>query len=208
MKKIFLCSSFRDVASLFEGVLGSDVLRGKRVTFIPTASFTEKVTFYVGAARKALEKMGMFVDELDISTASSEEIIAKLHVNDFIYVTGGNTFFLLQELKNSGADKLIREEVLSGKVYVGESAGAIILSPHVGYVTEMDSLKHTPELQDFSALELVDFYTVPHYKNYPFVGITKKIVSLYQHKLPLYPISNTQAIYVEKEEIKVITTGL
>ncbi|WP_252346614.1 Type 1 glutamine amidotransferase-like domain-containing protein, partial [Listeria monocytogenes] len=39
--------------------------------------------------------------------------------NDFIYVTGGNTFFLLQELKRTGADKLILEEIAKGKLYIG-----------------------------------------------------------------------------------------
>ena len=58
----------------------------------------------------------------------------KLQVNDFIYVTGGNTFFLLQELKKAGADKLIKEQISAGKIYIGESAGAMILSPNIEYV--------------------------------------------------------------------------
>lgn len=72
--------------------------------------------FYVAAGRKALEQMGLIVDELDISVATTSEIIAKIKGNDVIYVTGGNTFFLLQELKRTGADRVIIEEVNAGKL--------------------------------------------------------------------------------------------
>ncbi|WP_323596791.1 Type 1 glutamine amidotransferase-like domain-containing protein [Aliarcobacter butzleri] len=76
-------------------------LKGKTVTFIPTASKVEKVVFYVNSSKKALQKLGLIIDELDISTASNDEINSKLRNNDFIYITGGNTFFLLQELKKN-----------------------------------------------------------------------------------------------------------
>ncbi|MDO5104996.1 peptidase E [Capnocytophaga sp.] len=202
MKNIFLCSSFKDVASIFEEFigLGND---GKRVTFIPTGSLTEKVTFYVKAGKKALEKMGLIVDELEISTATSDEIKQKLQTNDFIYVTGGNTFFLLQEMKKSGADKIITEEILKGKTYIGESAGSMILSPNIEYVTKMDSTKEAPELQSFSALNVIDFCPVPHYTNFPFVKAVEKIIVTYGDTLDLYPITNSQAICIRGEKIEV-----
>lgn len=100
MKKLFLVSSFKDVVNIFTDF--EKDLSGKTVTFIPTASKVEKVIFYVNAGRKALEKIGLTVDELEISTATTDEISSKIKNNDFIYVTGGNTFYLLQELKRTG----------------------------------------------------------------------------------------------------------
>ncbi|MEG1408151.1 MAG: Type 1 glutamine amidotransferase-like domain-containing protein, partial [Ruthenibacterium sp.] len=131
MKKMFLVSSFKDVASIFEKFEKNS--KGKRVTFIPTASNVEKVVFYVDSGKKELEKLGMIIDELDISTASSQDIKDKLVNNDYIYITGGNTFFLLQELKRTGADLIITEQVNKGKLYIGESAGAMITSPNIEY---------------------------------------------------------------------------
>lgn len=93
MKKLFLASSFKDVANIFADF--EKDLKGKTVTFIPTASKVEKVVFYVNSGKKALQKLGLIIDELDISTASNDEINDKLRNNDFIYITGGNTFFLL-----------------------------------------------------------------------------------------------------------------
>ncbi|ATA67643.1 MULTISPECIES: peptidase E [Capnocytophaga] len=206
MEKLFLCSSFKDVAPLFEEFIKSDLV-GKRVSFIPTASLVEEITFYVEAGKRALEKMGLIVDILDISTATTEEISSKLQHNDFIYVTGGNTFFLLQEMQKSGADNLIREQITAGKIYIGESAGAMILSPNIEYVKLMDSIKKAPDLHTFSALNVVNFYPVPHYTNFPFVKSVEKIITKYQDILNLYPITNKQAILVEGGNKKIIAKG-
>ncbi|WP_374018783.1 Type 1 glutamine amidotransferase-like domain-containing protein [Paenibacillus thiaminolyticus] len=201
MKKLFLVSSFKDVANIFTGF--EKDLNGKTVTFIPTASIVEKVVFYVNAGRKALETMGLIVDELEISTATTDEIISKIKNNDFIYVTGGNTFFLLGELKRTGADKIIIDEVNSGKLYIGESAGAMVTSANVEYVKGMDSVKKAPGLENFDALGLVEFYTVPHYINPPFKKIAQKIIDAYSSTLNLSPISNKDAILVNNNEIKI-----
>jgi len=56
------------------------------------------------------------------------EILDKLEKNDYIYISGGNTFFLLQELQRTGADKIISRQIEAGKLYIGESAGAIVLN--------------------------------------------------------------------------------
>jgi len=203
MKKLFLASSFEDVANIFTDF--EKDLKGKTITFIPTASVVEKVVFYVDEGKKSLEKLGLTIDVLEISTATPNEISTKLKGNDFIYVTGGNTFFLLQELKRTGADKIIIEEVNAGKLYIGESAGAMVTSANIEYAKEMDSVKKAPYLTDFSALGLVEFYTVPHYTNAPFKKIAQKIVADYSTTLNLSPISNNDAILVENNEVKTVS---
>src|SRR5690606_9475763 len=108
------------------------------------------------------------VDELEISTASRQEIESKIQKNDYIYITGGNTFFLLQELKRTGADKIIKEKVGFGKIYIGESAGAVVMSRNIEYVKDMDDSASAPDIGSFSSLGMVDFYPVPHHTNFPF----------------------------------------
>lgn len=202
MKKLFLSSSFKDVAHLFMAFAG-DELKNKTVTFIPTAAIHEKVNFYVESGRKELEKMGLIIDELEISTASKSEITSKLQNNDFIYITGGNTFFLLQTLIDSGADKIIQAQINSGKLYIGESAGSIVLSPNIEYVKNVDDSNAAPQLDNFNALKIIDFYPLPHQNCYPFKEIVEEIISKYESLLPLVPISNSQAILVSGNSIKV-----
>ncbi|MCT7547141.1 Type 1 glutamine amidotransferase-like domain-containing protein [Aliarcobacter butzleri] len=202
MKKLFLASSFKDVANIFADF--EKDLKGKTVTFIPTASKVEKVVFYVNSGKKALQKLGLIIHELDISTASNDEINSKLRNNDFIYITGGNTFFLLQELKKTGADKIIIDEINKGKLYIGESAGAIVTSANIEYAKRMDDLKKAPNLTEFNGLNLVDFYVIPHYTNFPFEKTVEKIIEDYSSKLNLSPISNKDAILVVDNKIDFI----
>jgi len=201
VKKMFLSSSFKDVMGIFSNFT-DEVLEGKTVSFIPTASIPESVTFYVEAGRKALQKLGMIVDEVELTALSHEEIAFKLKKNDCIYVTGGNTFFLLQELRRTGADRLIIEHIQSGKVYIGESAGSIIMSQNIDYVKEMDDYDKMSSL-DYTALNMVDFYPLPHHTNFPFKKIVEKIIADYQSDLKLCPISNTQAILVRGDDVQV-----
>jgi dipeptidase E len=201
MRKLFLSSSFKDVVQIFAGF--EKDLKGKTVTFIPTASKVEKITFYVSAGKKELEKLGMIIDELEISTATPDEIETKLTSNDFIYITGGNTFFLLQELKRTGADQIIIREVNKGKTYIGESAGAIVTSQNIEYVRGMDSVKKAPNLENFDGLGLVEFYTVPHCTNTPFIKIAQRIIDDYSSTLKLSPINNKEAILVDNNDITI-----
>lgn len=202
MKKMFLASSFVDVADLFVKFT-EERCAGKTVAFIPTASLVEEVRFYVDAGKKALEKRGLIVNELEISTATKEEIESTIQKNDYIYVTGGNTFFLLQELKRTGADKIISEYINSGKIYIGESAGAIVLSCNVEYVKNMDDFTAAPNIGTFSSLDMIDFYPVPHHTNFPFKESVENIISSYEGKIKLCPISNAQAIVVRGNKFEV-----
>lgn len=112
----------------------------------------------------------------------------------------------MQELKKTGTDKIIIDQVNKGKLYIGESAGAMITSADIEYVKGMDSIKKAPELKEYSGLNLVDFYTVPHFTNFPFQKSAEKIVSLYSDKLNLVTISNNEAILItaDKKEIKSV----
>jgi dipeptidase E len=204
MQKLFLASYFSGVAKLLPDFTGN-TCSGKSVVFIPTASIVEKVNFYVGADKKALEKLGLVVDELEISKASPDTIKTKINNADYIFVEGGNTFFLLQELKRTGTDKLIIKHINKGKVYIGSSAGSVILSKDIEYIKHMDDPEAAPELKNkFTALSVVDFCVVPHCTNFPFKKAAEKIIGEYAEKLDLRPISNNQVVSVDDDTVEVL----
>ncbi|MGM0110808.1 Type 1 glutamine amidotransferase-like domain-containing protein [Enterococcus sp. DIV0187] len=203
MKKMFLASSFSEVSN--ELLLFEKNVYGKTVTFIPTASNVEKIKFYVADGRNALEKMGAIVDVVDVSVEPQTIIEQKIKENDFIYVTGGNSFYLMQELKKSGADAIIKEEIENGKLYIGESAGAIILSNSISYIEKMDTPDKGPDLNSHNGLGIVEFYSLPHYNEPPFKNITKDIKENFANRLLLCSINNRQAILVEGTKRKIVT---
>lgn len=203
MKKLFITSSFCDVAQYFENFCGEKV-EGKTITFIPTASVVEDFTEYVNDDKNAFIRLGLNIDELNISDKTEQQIAETLTKNDFIYVSGGNTFYLLQELRKSKADKLISEQIESGKIYIGTSAGSVVLSKNIKYLEKVDDKNKAQELKDYSGMACVDFYPLPHYKSEPFTEIIEEVFNTYKEKIRLIPISNTQVIEVNGTEIQVI----
>ena len=126
-------------------------------------------------AKKELEKAGMIIDILDISQAEKSEIVKKIKNNDFIYVSGGNIFYLLQEMKKTGADEIIVEEVNNGKLYIGESAGAMIVSENIKYAGLMDDgTEYISELKNLNSLNLVDFIQSHIMDVFPLKRVQKK----------------------------------
>ncbi len=202
MKKLFLSSSFKDVSGLFPSFIGEEI-SGKKATFIPTAAKHEKANFYVKSGKTALEKLGIVVEEVDVSSDDVLEIKRAIETNDFIYISGGNTFFLLQELKKTGTDKIISEQINAGKPYIGESAGSIVVSPDIEYVKDMDNCMEALELTSYDSLHAIEFYPLPHYTNFPFKKIVEKIIKQYTSELALVPISNSQVILVNGDEVEV-----
>ena len=202
MKEIFLCSYFAEVATLLPQSVPTS-LCGKTVAFIPTASIHEDFNQYVEEGREALASLGLTIKELEITQCEQKEIETVLRNCDCIYVSGGNTFFLMQELRRTGTDRLIVEQVEKGKLYIGESAGAMVFAPNIEYATKMDNhLSMTPGFNDFTALGIVNFYPVVHFKSYPFEESTQTVIRENRHLL-LKPITNKQAIVVIGDTISI-----
>lgn len=202
MKEIFLCSYFAEVATLLPQSVPTS-LCGKTVAFIPTASIHEDFNQYVEEGREALAALGLTIKELEITQCEQKEIETVLRNCDCIYVFGGNTFFLMQELRRTGTDRLIVEQVEKGKLYIGESAGAMVFAPNIEYAKKMDNhLSMTPGFNDFTALGIVNFYPVVHFKSYPFEESTQTVIRENRHLL-LKPITNKQAIVVIGDTISI-----
>lgn len=172
--------------------------------FVPTAANVEGYRDYVDEAKEAFVKMGFTVQILDVSKASEAEAKAKIGAAQVLYVSGGNTFYLLRELKKKSLAGLIAGRVRSGElVYVGESAGAMIAAPSVEYASVMD------DAGDYGAavqtgLDLVKFYPVPHYGEEPFVQSAAEILKAYGGKLNLTPINNAEAIAVHGDKFEIL----
>ena len=196
--KLFLCSHFSSVGSLIK-----EEIENKKVAFIPTASLHEGYTGYVGSARKLFKKLGASVTEIDISTEAYSTIQSVFEDADVIYFTGGNSFFLMDQLRKTETDELLKKELANGKLMIGESAGAIICAPTIQYIEQMDEKPEDYSQEDNEGLDLIDFYVLPHYLTAPFKKITERIMAEFSD-LNICAINNHQAIIVNDEGSKVI----
>jgi dipeptidase E len=100
---------------------------------------------------------------------------------------------------------MIIDHINAGKFYIGESAGSVILAPDIEYVKAMDDCRAATELLDYASLSVLDFYPLPHYRNFPFRKSGDKVIRDYGATLPLVPFSNKQAIVVGDGTYKVIS---
>ena len=203
MKQLFLCSYFAGVKELFRQYASEKQL-GNQVLFIPTAGNVEEYRGYIDEALQTFEDLGFQVEVLDISACDRETAQAKIFQSKLLYVSGGNTFYLLQELKKKHLLSLIKEQIADGMVYVGESAGAVITAENIDYIRLMDDKEVAGELSDTVALHEADFYLLPHVGEEPFAESAQAILNTYGDKLNLLPLNNRQAVLVEDEEVKVL----
>ena len=203
MKKLFLTSYFAGTAQLFEQYFVSDKLE-KKVVFIPTAANVDEYKDHLAAAQNKLAELGFTVKVLDVANASEAAARESIEQTKYLYIAGGNTFYLLQELKRKNLLDLIVKRVSEGMIYIGESAGGMITAPNVEYVQPMDPKELAPELASYEALNLVDFYLLPHEGEFPFAEAVEEISKTYSDKYNLLAINNKQAIIVKGNEVKKV----
>lgn len=112
---------------------------------------------------------------------------------------------MLQEMNRTGAGNLIKTQINAGKLFIGESAGAVLLAPDIEYSKETDNPLAAPQLKTFEALNVIDFYPVPHYQDESLKDAVERIILRYGMELPLVPFSNSQAILVMGKEKQIIS---
>lgn len=196
---LFLCSHFSKVGALLK-----DLIAGKRVAFIPTASIHEGYTGYVGSARTVFKKLGAELTEIEISTANASDITQVFDAADIIYFTGGNTFFLIDQLRKTGTDTLLKQQLEKGKLFIGESAGAIVCAPELSYIEKMDPIPEDYSQSDYAGLGLINFYVLPHYLTAPFKKVTADIMQSFSN-IELCAINNAQALSVKDGVRKLVS---
>ena len=110
---------------------------------------------YAEQARRRFARFGVRLDSLH--RAESER--AAVMDAPAIFVGGGNTFRLLDELHRRDLVASIRERIRAGAPYLGSSAGSIVAGPTLKTTKDMPIVQP----RSFDALALVRFQISPHY---------------------------------------------
>jgi len=198
MKKLFLASIVSNtIEKLIEILPGSsDKLA---VAFIPTAADPYEDKWFVDEDRDKLKEKGFNVKDVDIKGKTEQELLEELKDVDIIFVAGGNTFYLLEKSRESGFDKIVKELIQKGVIYVGSSAGATLAGPDIEPIKTLDDPSKAPSLKSFNGLNLVDFIILPHFeeKNRKEYGEIIRENSEKGYKLII--LTDNQAVVVEDE---------
>jgi len=200
---MILTSSLYESIELVKNFLNKNT-ESKKILFIPTATNVDEYKKYIHLTQKVFEDFGYEVENFDVSIFSEEIVKEKLSEAKIVFISGGNTFYLLQELKRKNLIPYLKERIENGLLYIGESAGSVIVAPDIEYASVIDDKIVATELDDYTGLNLVDFYIVPHFEEEPFVEGSRNMVELYKDKLDLKLINNKEAILVENNNFTII----
>ncbi len=137
---------------------------------------------------------------LDIETVEQ-----RIGQADVIFVVGGHTDYLMELFEKTGFAELL-PRLLKTKVYVGSSAGSMVLGKRVS--TEAYRRVYGEE-EDYGVkkyLELVNFAIKPHLHNPLFLNNKEKILLevTKDYKGLVYGIADDAAIVVDGDKIQVI----
>lgn len=172
--------------------------------FVTTAAYGEdEYPTWLEHYRKQLRGYGIeAIEELDVRGKTDEDL-QKVDT-DIIFVNGGNTFYLLHWVRESGFDRIIKEFVEEGKLYVGVSAGSYIVCPTIEAAGWRGADKNIVHLTDLTALTLVPFLISAHYVESYRPTLEKAACSTFY---PIVVLNDKQAILVTDKETKVVGNG-
>jgi dipeptidase E len=165
MKQLFLTSSLANVADDMGKRI--DMTAGNKLAFIYTAAEVEeggRLAPWNDADRQALEKFGYQVTDYTITDKQQVDLTTELAEYDAYYLSGGNTFYLLQQAQQSGFIEVIRDLVIKhNKSYIGTSAGSIIAGPDIYPTFRLDDASLAPKINGYKGFNLVNFCLMPHW---------------------------------------------
>lgn len=171
---------------------------GKKAIFIPTAGDPYDNKDFIETDRIALEKYGLDVVEMDIKNKNEEEIRKTIVGADIVLVAGGDTFYLMEKLKESRADKIIKEFVERGGIYIGSSAGSIICCPTIEGAEEFDNPNLAPKLDNFNGLGIFRNVIIPHaQKEKYFERIRRATERLDSKGFKVYPLTDDDVLFFD-----------
>lgn len=135
-----------------------------KAAFIDTAAdvYNKSEAMWLKADRDALTEVGFLVEDYSLDGKSREQLITDLEKFDLLFVSGGNTFYLLEKANQSGFTDLIKEDYFADKVYVGSSAGSVFLSDNIEVIKFLDNPDQTT-LDNFDAAGILNFTIFPHW---------------------------------------------
>ncbi len=179
------------------------------VAFVTTASKPQQDKSYVKADREIMREVGFNIEEVDIEGKNMGQLMKIFQPKDIIFVEGGNTFYLMKAIRQSGFDKAIKKLLKQGKVYIGVSAGSIVAGKKIKtaeWLGDEYENKEKFNFKNFKGMALVPFNIFVHYQP-EYAEIIKKKIKSDRKRKKLRILTDDQAILIQGREVALIGKG-
>ena len=172
-----------------------------KIGYVTTASKVVRDKTFFEKVEKTISENGYDFEKIDIEGKSKNEILNFFKNKNVIHIEGGNTFYLLKAIRESGFAEILKELLSEGKVYIGTSAGSYVMCPTIEVSDWNDETVDRFGVSDFTALNYVPFVLKVHYKDEMAEIVKEKIKIL---KYPLRILRDGQGILVENDKYAFI----
>ena len=135
-----------------------------------------------------------------LPTIGAERWVPWVRAADVLLVDGGDATYLCHWMRASGLADLLPS--LPDKVWVGVSAGSMVLTPRIG----ADFVKW-PAAPDDRTLGLVDFSIFPHLDAFPTNTLADAERWAAEIGVPAYAIDEQTALKVANGSVEVVSEG-
>jgi dipeptidase E len=173
--------------------------KGTTDCYVVTAGNLDDNPHWIADEVNAIDEAGRTVRRIDLAVLAKDTLAGAFAGCAVIWVGGGNTFYLLQEVRRSGFDEFVTMKIMAGTTYVGTSAGSIILAPDIGAVRFADDPAQAPDLTSFDGLGLFPMVAFAHFDNPDFKDVYRQIL--------LYALENDVDFVTLKEKQFIIVDG-
>lgn len=177
----------------------------QNLAFIDTAAdvYNKAEADWLIEERRALVETGFNVTDYSLVNKNRETLISDLEKFDILFVSGGNTFYLLEHSNKSGFTDLIKEDHFTKKIYVGSSAGSVLLSNNIDPIKHLDDSKKA-SLKSNDAIGIFNFTIFPHWGSDYFKERYKKATEhSYQYAQPAILLADNQYILFSKSSFEL-----
>lgn len=208
-KRLYLASSINRTAKSIAEDIGGDVSQLK-LAFLDTAAEVEEGDKdWLENDKQSLIDAGFDLFEYTITDKSYEDLKKDLLSADIIHINGGNTFYLLQQSRKSGFDGFVKKHLEAGKIFIGSSAGSIIVGPSISHLETLDNISKAPELTDLNGFGLIDITVFPHWGSslFPFDKRSEALKTLYKYYKKIVLLSDNQYIKFDAGFIKIVNVN-
>jgi len=182
------------------------------LVFIPTAANASPndKKWFINDLYNIKQQGYKLIDIVDISALPRNIWQPRLEVADVLFFSGGITPHLMRWIKESGLEELL-PEFLKTKVWVGISAGSMVVTPTLELTSEKHLLfykeKFGYDLKE--GLGYVDFYFRPHLNSPGKPESQKEFLKKFAKKIPqvLYALDDQMALRVVDGKVEIIGEG-
>jgi len=201
--KIFLTSHYLEEKHFeaFKNILGKE--KAQRALFITTAAVPYGHNPTPKWLIESLIDMSKLTEKYDETTLEREDFIPdNLNQYDFIFVTGGNVFYLAYRLAETGMDEKIKKYIENNGIYSGSSAGAIILMNSIENFAPADDPSKAPKT--YPGLGIIDFAIIPHADSEKYANIMKGIAEKYKKGKNVLTLNDNQTLVIDGSRKNII----